>query len=184
MTRSNLYTLTGDSGTTSLVGGTRVPKDSLRLEAYGTIDELNSQIGMLLACPSVKDATRRALTFVQHKLFNIGAYLATEPAPAEPRGLTPADVEKIERAIDSLDEKVPPQRTFILPGGATSAALAHVCRTVCRRAERIIVALGHEAEISPVVLAFVNRLSDLLFIIARHQNHILGIEETAWDQNA
>lgn len=184
MTRSKLYTQTGDNGTTSLVGGARVAKDSARLDAYGTVDELNSQIGMLLACPSVKDATRRALTFTQHKLFNIGAYLATDPAPAEPRGLTAGDVEQIEKAIDSLDESVPPLRSFVLPGGSTSASLAHVCRTVCRRAERRIVSLSHESEVSPLVLTFINRLSDLLFAIARHQNHILGIEETAWDQNA
>lgn len=182
MKKSHLYTRTGDSGMTSLVGGQRVPKTHVRLEAYGTVDELNSHLGLLLT-HLTQDEDRRVVLGVQNLLFSLGSMLATDTNERDVRPgryVTQDDVEQIERAIDAAEEGLPPWRGFILPGGVPGAAVAHVCRTVCRRAERHIHALAAEAEVDPLLMAYVNRLSDYLFVLARKINKIHGIEENIW----
>ncbi len=184
-----IYTRTGDSGSTSLVGGKRVGKDSARLEAYGTIDELNSHIGLLRATPGLPPEADPLLDYVQNKLFNIGAYLATDNAdnPAlAPAGLTLEAAQRLEAAIDQAEEQLPPLREFILPGGTLAAAQANVARTVCRRAERRVTALANprcgNAVVDPAVTTFINRLSDYLFNLGRLCNHIAGHPAPAWRQ--
>ncbi|MDN5296779.1 MAG: cob(I)alamin adenosyltransferase, partial [Bacteroidota bacterium] len=140
MKKSLIYTKTGDAGTTSLVGGTRVEKTHIRLDAYGTVDELNSFVGWL-ACEMEDDETKTFLSFVQNKLFAVGSYLATETESVAPKAasiISEDDISKIEIEIDRLDEKLPKLNRFILPGGSESASRAHVCRSICRRAERMI----------------------------------------------
>lgn len=186
--KSPLYTATGDAGTTSLVGGMRAPKHSVRIEAYGTVDELNSHLGLLLAqMPDVNALSelRHTLTATQHHLFNLGSALATPVAPGtEPRpGVTEAQIEALERAIDRADAAVPPLRQFVLPAGSVAAAQAHVARTVCRRAERRITALAQAEPVSPMVLRYVNRLSDLLFAAARLCNTATSTPEVAWNSS-
>lgn len=181
MKKSHLYTRTGDSGMTSLVGGQRVPKTHLRLEAYGTVDELNSQLGLLLTY--LDDASERdVLLAVQNQLFVICSELATadEDLKARRSSVTEEDVQWMEAAIDAAEEGQPGWRGFILPGGTRGAAVAHVCRTVCRRAERRIHALAAEAEVNPLLLAYVNRLSDYLFALAKKINLKAGKEENFW----
>lgn len=182
-----IYTRTGDLGTTSLVGGKRVAKDSARLEAYGTVDELNSFIGELMATPGADDQeTTSTLIMVQNKLFNVGAYLATdneENAMTEPTGLGHEVVAMLEERIDSLTDRVPPMHCFVLPGGTLAAAKAQVCRAVCRRAERRVVTLGAQTRVDPVVIRFLNRLSDYLFTLARFLNHKAGVADVAWRQD-
>lgn len=174
-----IYTKTGDRGTTSLVGGTRVPKDSMRLEAYGTVDELNSWIGLLCADPACDDADRDTLTYIQNRLFDIGSELATEPASAwQPVPMSAVAAQRLEREIDRLDAALPRHNRFILPGGSQSSARAHIARTVARRAERRIVTLSETDPVNPHLLAFVNRLSDYLFVLARHFN--AGHPEVYW----
>jgi len=185
MAKSNLYTGTGDAGTTSLVGGERVAKDDDRIEAYGTIDELSSQLGLLLALADIPAATQAQLRRIQNKLFNIGAYLATRPDEGtrpEPAGLGPEDIKDIEEGIDALDAEVPKLKSFILPGGTVGAAQAHVARTVCRRAERTIIRLSKESHVSPTLIRYINRLSDYMFILARACNHNAGVEDCAWQK--
>lgn len=185
-----IYTRTGDMGTTSLVGGQRISKDSVRLEAYGTVDELNSFIGLLIAQPALthaEDSTIKTLSMVQNKLFNIGAYLATDNTDnpmAEPAGLGHQAIATLEAQIDLMVSRLPEMRYFILPGGTVASAQAQVCRAVCRRAERRVVALAAEARVDDIVIRFLNRLSDYLFILARHLNHIAGIPEIPWDKEA
>ena len=181
MKKSNVYTRTGDQGLTSLVGGTRVPKNCTRLEAYGTIEELNSQLGLLLTY--VTDATdRQRLIQCQCDLFSIGSMLATEPDSKRTpiKVITPEDVEDLEHAIDQAADGLPGWRGFTLPGGSRGAAVAHVCRTVCRRAERRIYALCQEAPVDSLVTAYVNRLSDYLYVLACRINHLEGREEILW----
>ena len=162
MKKSLVYTKTGDLGTTGLIGGTRVPKTHIRLEAYGTIDELNSNIGLLITYLN-DERDRTFLQKVQNKLFAVGSHLATDQEKVQLNKVSviiPDDVEQIEHEIDAADEILPPLHSFILPGGATGAAVAHICRTVCRRAERRILALSETCTISSDLLAYVNRLSD------------------------
>lgn len=167
--KSRVYTKTGDKGTTSLVGGTRVMKSDGRLEAYGTIDELNSFIG-LLNC-DIEDADLKDLfLFIQRKLFTISAILATEDdATAQKYGckVLDEDVKRLEAAIDEIDAVLPKINLFTIPGGNRQNAIAHICRTVCRRAERRIISLNEEIPISDELMVFVNRLSDLLFVLSR-----------------
>lgn len=179
MKKSPIYTRTGDTGTTALVGGARVDKDDIRLEAYGTVDELNSLIGLLASVADPDPDTAALLTQIQSRMFDIGAYLATVPSPAE-SPLAPGTIEAIEAQIDRLDTLVPPLRTFILPAGCTPATVAHTARTVCRRCERRIVTLGHQADIHPDILRYINRLSDMLFVYARYLNISAEIPEVAW----
>lgn len=185
MTKSALYTGTGDSGTTSLVGGTRVRKDSVRLEAYGTVDEFSSHLGLLRALPSTPDDLRDILATIQNQLFVIGAYLATQPGddnPTPASAITPDDIARLERAIDSIDGRLQPMRCFILPGGTPDSARAHIARTVCRRAERRIITLAAESYVAPAVITYFNRLSDLLFAAARLYNAIADTPDTPWQK--
>lgn len=180
-----IYTKTGDKGTTSLVGGTRVPKTHIRLEAYGTVDELNSHLGLLITYLS-DEQDRDFLQQVQDKLFVVGSHLATDQEKTKLKDasiITPEQVETMEREIDRLDALLPSLTAFVLPGGSRGAAVCHVCRTVCRRAERRILALSEQAEISSELLAYVNRLSDYLFILSRKINLDEKKDEIFWNNS-
>lgn len=180
-----IYTRTGDTGTTSLVGGTRVSKSSPRLEAYGTVDELNSHLGLLLSLPGIPDDHRSVLTYIQHRLFNLGSVLATEPeSKYQPQGITADDISAVENAIERADSLLPAKFQFILPGGLTAAAQANVARTVARRAERRMIALTHDnIPVAPESLRFINRISDYLFVLGRLINHLAGRQETVWNKD-
>lgn len=185
MVKSSLYTRTGDKGHTSLVGGTRVPKYSLRLEAYGTIDEFSAFLGFLAAAPVSDNEIQTQLRIIGNKLFNIGAYLATLPSAhqgEEIAGLSESDVVLLETWIDNWDAKLPPLNNFVLPGGCEEAARCGLARTVCRRAERRILELESQEYVSPILLAYMNRLSDYLFVIGRYLNHINGEKEINWEK--
>lgn len=183
MKKSHIYTRGGDAGTTSLIGGSRVKKCSSRIEAYGTIDELSSHIGLLasmVTCFPADDVN--CLEWIQSRLFDAGTHLAM-PCSGDresPCAITTVHVEKLERYIDILDISLPQLHAFILPGGCMAAAQCHVCRTVCRRAERHIISLAEETPIAPVLLAFVNRLSDFFFIYARFLNKNESVDEISW----
>ena len=186
MKKSIIYTGTGDKGETSLVGGKRVSKQDIRLESYGTIDELNAHIGFLrtLLPPNMHDAAHTLLD-IQHRLFSIGSYLATDTSDTALRDASrvyPEDIEQLEQRIDFLDSTLPPLRNFILPGGTTSSAQAHVCRTVCRRAERRICELHATHPVDLLLLRYINRLSDYLFILSRQCNISERKEEIYWDK--
>ena len=172
---SKIYTKTGDDGTTGLGDGTRVAKDSARVAAYGTVDELNSTIGALLA-QQVPGAVREALTQIQHDLFDLGGELCI-PGFAM---VHDADVERLERTLDAFNEDLPPLKDFILPGGGMAAAAAHVARTVCRRAEREVVALARHEAVRAEAIRYLNRLSDLLFVLARVLARASGEGEVLW----
>lgn len=176
-----IYTKTGDKGDTSLFGGQRVPKDALRIEAYGTIDELNSILGRVQAESSDKRISEIIAT-VQKELFALGADLATpRSAPSKlVRRFEPKDAHTLEKLIDGLESRVKPLKSFILPGGSTIAAQIHVARTVCRRAERAVVRLSRNEDIGTGIMVYLNRLSDLLFVLARYANQAAGIPETTW----
>lgn len=183
MKKSPLYTRTGDDGTTSLVNGSRAPKTHPRIEAYGTIDEFSSLLGIVIASPECPQQQRTLLHEIQNQLFNIGCYLATPSTPDAPTslyGLTTQALEHIEHAIDELDQAVPPVNAFVLPGGSLISAHCHVARSVCRRAERRIYTLAETEHVNPLVTKYINRLSDYLFILAKYVNHILGIPELTW----
>lgn len=186
MSKSTIYTGTGDAGTTSLVGGARIKKNDIRIEAYGSVDELNANLGVLATYPTLNQEAHDLIIYCQHKLMNIGAYLAT-PYPAGERhecpGIGYAAIDRIESAIDHLDANLPPLGAFVLPGGTGTAAQIHVCRTMCRRCERRIVSLADETYIDPLVLKFVNRLSDFLFVFARFNNVYRQVDEIVWDKN-
>lgn len=186
-----IYTKSGDAGETGLFGGPRVAKDDARVEAYGAVDELNAVIGLCRALGNPRSAAYdpdleidRHLALVQERLFCVGAELAT-PAEARARSslppVLPAWAEEMEQAMDGWDALLPPLRHFVLPGGASLGAALHHARTVCRRAERRVVALHHHAPVSPVVLSYLNRLGDFLFVAARLSNHREGSAEPAWD---
>ncbi len=179
-----IYTRTGDEGTTGLFGGARVAKSHPRIEAYGTVDETNSAIGVALAALAPLDGTGRAravLRRVQADLFVVGADLATplDARPFVPR-VTPALVQALEHDIDHFDGGLPPMKHFVLPGGHVAAAHLHLARTVCRRAERLAVAAGAEYDFNAHALVYLNRLSDLLFVLARWTNHVACVTETPW----
>ena len=182
MAKSNLYTRTGDDGTASLVGGQRVKKASVRLEAYGTLDEFSSFLGVVLSHHDCPENIRMELQEVQNRLFDVGCYLATAPEEgAEPKLAGIADdTARVEGWTDRLDSATPKVNAFVLPGGCELCAHAHVARSVCRRAERRILALAETSYVDPDLIGFVNRLSDYLFILARHFNHLAGIEELTW----
>lgn len=180
-----IYTKTGDKGTTSLVGGTRVPKTHIRLEAYGTVDELNSNLGLLITYLS-DEKDRTFVRNVQNRLFAVGSSLATDLEKTDLKCASivhPEDTECIEREIDRLDALLPPLRAFVLPGGSRAASVCHVCRTVCHRAERRILALAEQCEVAPDLLAYVNRLSDYLFILSRKTNQDEKKDEIFWDNS-
>lgn len=180
MKKSKIYTRGGDAGTTSLIGGDRVKKCSLRLEAYGTIDELSAHLGLLLA---MMDSGERYIPWLQSRLFDVGTHLAMpcrEEGALSPCAIGEREVQCLEGYIDELDAQLEPLRSFILPGGSMAAAQCHVCRTVCRRAERLIVALAEEAPVCAAMVCFVNRLSDFLFVYARYINKMCGVDEISW----
>jgi cob(I)alamin adenosyltransferase len=177
-----IYTKTGDLGETSLLGGTRVPKDHPRVAAYGDVDETNAAIGAVRAL--AEGPLERLLFWVQKDLFAIGAQLAdpTREVAAEraKAAVTPAQVRQLERAIDAREKRLPPLRSFVLPGGTPAAALLHQARTVCRRAERSVVTLARESDVDPRIIVYLNRLSDLLFVLARFENRRAGLDEERW----
>ena len=180
-----IYTKTGDKGTTSLVGGTRVSKTHIRLEAYGTVDELNSNLGLLITY-LLDGKDKDFLRQVQDRLFAVGSHLATDREKTELRVasvISREQVEMVEREIDRLDALLPSLSGFILPGGSRGASVCHVCRTVCRRAERRILALAEQVEISSELLAYVNRLSDYLFVLSRKMNRDDKKDEIFWNNS-
>lgn len=160
---SKIYTRTGDDGTTGLGDGSRVPKDSPRVEAYGTVDELNSVIGLLLAVPGLPAEVGACLTEVQHELFDLGGELCI---PGH-RAISAAQIARLETTLDGFNDALPPLKEFILPGGGPAASVCHLARTVARRAERRVVSLARAESVSPEVAQYLNRLSDLLFVLAR-----------------
>ena len=178
-----IYTKTGDDGTTSLIGGTKVPKSHLRIEAYGTVDELNSYIGL---CKDLltDEKGKKILLEVQDRLFTIGSSLACDPVK-EPKMRIPdlkeTDIELLEKEIDRMDETIPPMKNFILPGGHTTLSELHIARCVCRRAERCCVRLELESqEVEEIIIKYLNRLSDYLFVLSRYTGHQLNVEEIPW----
>jgi len=177
MRLSKITTRTGDDGTTGLADGSRIPKDSPRIEAIGTVDELNSQIGLLLT-EELPLAVRDCLAAIQHDLFDLGGELALPQRPA----ITEAQVERLETLIRQFNADLPPLKEFILPGGCRAAALCHVARTVCRRTECACVRLNHVEKLAPFLLQYLNRLSDLLFVLARIINRDSGHAETTWQR--
>lgn len=178
-----IYTKTGDEGTTGLFGGKRVSKDDLRIEAYGTIDELNGLLGLAVA-KIVNKRIKKDIVLIQNELFNLGADLATpldnnKIKISIPR-ISEIDIERIENLIDSYQKELPELRVFILPGGLESSSVLHLSRTVCRRAERRIVELSKSESIGDSVLKYINRLSDLLFVLARFENYSNNHPEVEW----
>lgn len=178
-----IYTKTGDLGQTSLIGGTRVPKSHIRIESYGTVDELNSFIGFLND-QVTDDRTKTFLNEIQDRLFTIGSSLACDP-DKEPKMKLPDlredDIKLMEAEIDSMNKTLPPMKSFILPGGSMAVSSAHIARCVCRRAERICVnMIEHEMFVDPLVIQYLNRLSDYLFVVARFVAHVTGVKETEW----
>jgi len=183
--KGKVYTRTGDAGMTSLVSGNRVSKDDVRVEAYGTVDELNSNIGVLLHSTKLEEKNVIALLRrAQNKLFNIGAYLANDAPSATLYGLVQDDITALEQAMDQMSEELPPMRGFILPGGSRLSATADRCRTITRRAERRVVTLSHTSQVDPLVLEYLNRLSDFFFVFARYNNIHNQVEEIYWDKDA
>jgi cob(I)alamin adenosyltransferase len=176
-----IYTKTGDKGTTSLIGGTRLSKASLQIETYGTIDELNAYIGLVRDQP-INEPRRDILKEIQDRLFTIGSILASEPEQTKKTipDLYDQDVKILEIEMDKIDSIVPPLRAFVLPGGHQSVSFCHVARTVCRRAERLIIALADQQPVDLMVIKYLNRLSDYLFMLSRLMTHELGSEEVAW----
>ncbi len=175
-----IYTKTGDKGETSLYRGGRVPKDAPRLEAYGTLDELNAHLGLALALLPAEAGLDAAVTQVrqsQRDLFCLGAQLATVGDQPPAWRIDEADVTRLEAAIDAMEAGLPPLTTFVLPGGHPAGAALHVARTVARRGERLIVAVGREEPLDPLIVVYVNRLSDYLFVLARYVSHQLGSPE-------
>ena len=182
--KNKIYTKTGDDGTTGLVGGSRVQKFDLRLESYGTVDELNSTIGVILSY-EVHGKVKEVLQAVQNKLFNIGSRLASDnqgDAFTVGLSITASDIDYLEKSIDIFQNELPELTKFILPGGTPAAARCHVARTVCRRAERRILQFAQEVQVQPEIIKYINRLSDLLFVMARKINHDTDIEEMPWKQ--
>ena len=182
MNKSSIYTKTGDKGKTSLVGGKRVDKTHIRLDAYGTVDELNSFVG-LLACQVTDNELKDFLLYIQNKLFVVGSYLATEAQAHSPQSaviITQTDITALETMMDKMDEQLPKLTRFILPGGSESAARAHICRTVCRRAERNVYKVANEYPIHEMILIFLNRLSDFFFLTARIECQKSG-KEMYWE---
>lgn len=181
--KSCLYTGTGDGGTTSLVGGERISKVCTRLEAYGTVDEFSSFLGVVLSDSQCPTDLKEQLLEIQNRLFDAGCYLATAVKEGDTpscNGIGIEAVERLESRIDSLDEETPKIRAFVLPGGCELAAHCHVARTVCRRAERRILELAMEEYVDPILIRWFNRLSDYLFIAARYLNYCNGVDEITW----
>jgi cob(I)alamin adenosyltransferase len=190
---NRIYTRAGDRGETRLVGGQRVPKDDARIDCFGVVDELNAFLGLARTTaeefsPQVPALVPFAATLkrVQHELFNLGSILATLPEdvhPKQPR-VTAAEAQRLEREIDQANESLASLRSFVLPGGSRLDAELHVCRTICRRAERLLVSLARSQNVPEEALTYLNRLSDAFFVWSRWVNHVLGTPETLWEPNA
>ncbi len=189
---NRIYTRMGDDGNTSLAGGQRVAKDDVRIEAYGTVDELNAFVGAarvslveISAQYSSLAALNLILLRVQHELFNLGSILATLPKDVHPRQarVTEADVRQLEIEIDRMNADLQPLRSFVLPGGSRLNTDFHVCRTVCRRAERILSAMSRQEQVPEDALQYLNRLSDAAFVWSRWVNHVIGVPEELWQPN-
>ncbi len=177
-----IYTRTGDTGETGLIGGRRVPKDDLRVCAYGTVDELNATLG-LARCYVNDEELDHLLERFQNELFDIGAELASPPERASQfQAITDEHIRVMEEAIDHFEEELEPLRQFILPGGTQGSAYLHLARTVCRRAEREVVRLSHASMVNAVIIRYLNRLSDLLFVMARVCNHRAGVPDVKWGE--
>ena len=181
---TKIYTRTGDNGATSLIGGTKVPKSHFRIEAYGTVDELNSFAGLLIDHLNAAGVSTPLLKEIQDRLFTIGSSLACDP-DKEPKlkipDLKEDDIQLLEKAIDRMTEELPPMKSFVLPGGHIAVSTAHVTRCVCRRAERACVRLQEEQFfVEPRVLRYLNRLSDYFFVLARYAAHRLAVPEIPW----
>lgn len=182
MKKSQVYTKAGDQGTTSLIGGTIVPKHHPRLDAYGTVDELNTYIGLVRAWPADQQ-TNETLIQIQKQLFMIGAYLATDDTVSDLRTKLNCDEEEIknlENEMDRLENNLPPLKNFVLPGGHQAVAHCHIVRTISRRAERKISKMSEETEVSSWVMRYINRLSDYFFVLARHFSNYFGVDEIPW----
>lgn len=180
-----IYTKTGDKGETSLFGAGRVSKDDIRIEAYGTVDELNSFIGLAIT-ESKNDEVKQTLIKIQNQLFNLGSDLAT-PDEIQSQNIsipriTEEDYKYIEQQIDFFSERLDELKYFILPGGTKSSTILHIARTICRRAERRVVALNNTVKINSNIIIFLNRISDLLFVLARYENKISGINDIKWEK--
>ena len=183
-----IYTKTGDKGTTALFGGTRVPKDHIRIESYGTVDELNSYIG-LIRDQEMNPHYKNILIEIQDRLFTVGAILATPPEKEVKKngelrlkklGITESDIELLENEIDTMENELPAMTHFVLPGGHTTVSYCHIARCVCRRAERLAVHLDHNEPVAEIVIKYLNRLSDYLFVLARKLTFDLKAEELKW----
>jgi cob(I)alamin adenosyltransferase len=176
-----IYTKKGDSGMTGLIGGTRVPKSSLRIEAYGTVDELNSYIG-LIRDQEISEIYKEQLIEIQDRLFTIGSSLASDPEKSSMKipDLHETDITALEKWMDEMDEKLPEMKSFILPGGHTTVSYTHIARCVCRRAERIIVDLAGGEFVAEEVVKYINRLSDYLFVLSRKLGQDLNANEQPW----
>jgi cob(I)alamin adenosyltransferase len=176
-----IYTKTGDKGETSLIGGTRIPKFALRIEAYGTIDELNSYTG-LIRDQNIEQAYIDVLLEIQDRLFTIGSNLAADPIKSKMKlpTISTTDIQFLEKQIDEMDETLPPMRSFVLPGGHTTVSFCHLARCICRRAERKIIELSTEETVQPEIIAYVNRLSDYFFMLSRKLSQELNAIETPW----
>ncbi len=176
-----IYTKKGDKGQTSLIGGTRVPKSSMRIESYGTVDELNSYLGLVRDQEINAEYVRQILE-IQDRLFTIGSHLASDPTKAKMQipGLFDEDIKNLENWMDEMDKELPEMRSFVLPGGHSTVSHTHVARCICRRAERIIVDLMHNEEVEEIVPQYMNRLSDYLFVLSRKITQDLGAVESPW----
>ena len=176
-----IYTKTGDAGTTALFGGKRVSKSDLRIDTYGTVDELNSWMGVLRD-QEINASRKDTLLAVQDRLFTMGSMLATEPGNTKVKipSLQETDVVFLENQIDVMDASLAPMRSFVLPGGHVSVSFAHVTRTVCRRAERLVIALNQAEPVNPLIIKYLNRLSDYVFVLSRKMTAELKSEESPW----
>jgi cob(I)alamin adenosyltransferase len=176
-----IYTKTGDKGITSLFGGKRVSKSDLRIEAYGTVDELNSYTG-LLRDQEINQKRSQVFLEIQDRLFTVGSILAAEPGNTKVKvpALSEDDITVLEKEIDTLDSELPPMRFFVLPGGHPAVSTGHIARTVCRRAERRVIALSQQEKVDPLVIQYLNRLSDYLLMLCRKMAQELKVEETPW----
>ena len=183
-----IYTKTGDDGTTALFGGTRVPKHHIRIESYGTLDELNSWIG-LIRDQDIEDSSKKILIKIQEKLFTIGALLAIDPKKEKLKSgkdrlsipkIDIEDLNLLEQEIDKMELNLPPMTHFILPGGHTTVSYCHIARTICRRTERLVTQLNEFETVDSTLLSYLNRLSDFLFVLARKLSHDIQVEEIKW----
>ncbi|MCW3070911.1 MAG: hypothetical protein JWO44_801 [Bacteroidetes bacterium] len=176
-----VYTKTGDKGQTSLIGGTRVPKHHMRIEAYGTVDELNSYIG-LIRDQQIDSDSKKMLVEIQDRLFTIGSSLASDPERSKMKipDLKEEDITLLEQEMDKMNETLPEMRSFVLPGGHTTVSYCHIARCVCRRAERLTIHLSENSFVADPVIKYLNRLSDYLFVLSRKLSHDLNAEEIPW----